>query len=57
MGAAAVAEAERLAARGWDGEGLVVRGERVEGSELTGGERGAVLLKEERRVVGQQERS
>ena len=29
--AAAVAEAERLAARGWDGEGLAVQAERVEG--------------------------
>ena len=31
MVAAAVAEAERLVARGWDGEGLAVQAERVEG--------------------------
>ena len=39
--AAAVAEAERLAARGWDGEGLVVWAERVKGEPYRSRKNGA----------------
>ena len=39
--AAAVAEAERLAARGWDGEGRAVQAERVEGEPYRSRKSGA----------------